>query len=184
MSVGKPRCSQDPLKPVTNLERCLMGNVISFSPSPLTPFLGKWVRDPISVSRNKVAKRTLGQDGLKKLWACGSMQESMQCLEEDSALAKKYQALLQLARLTGQSYIEITLRTIVWADSATGPNSTGTSVSQVIKVSAEGRKVVVESICLRAGAPDRQWLFVSERYYGAQARFFPRSPVFRYYRPV
>ena len=38
-----------------------MGNVISFTPSPLTPFLGKWVRDPISVSRNKVASRTLAR---------------------------------------------------------------------------------------------------------------------------
>jgi len=171
-----------------------MGNVISFSQSPLTPFLGKWVRDPISVSRNKVARRTLGDDGLKKLWACGSMQESLQCLEEDPALAEKYQALLQIGGLGGQSDIEITLRTMVWNNSATGPNSIKTSVSQVIKVSAEGRKVIVESISLRAGAPDRhigyvlrmskQWLLVSERYYGAQARLFPRSPVFRYYRPV
>ncbi|MGA8728185.1 MAG: hypothetical protein WB608_05485 [Terracidiphilus sp.] len=171
-----------------------MGNVISFTPSPLTPFLGKWVRDPISVSRNKVASRTLGEDGLKKLWACESMQECLLCLREDPALTEKYQALLQFGAFSGQNQIEITHRTIAWNDSSTRPNSAGTSVSQVIKVSAEGRKVVVESISLRTGVPARhigyvlrmnkQWLLVSERYYGAQAGLFPRSPVFRYYRPV
>ena len=93
-----------------------------------------------------------------------------------------------------QSQIEVTLRTIAWSGSSTGLNPTGPRVSQVIKVFAEGRKVVVESISLRAGAPDRhigyvlrmnnQWLLVSERYYGAQTRLFPRSPVFRYYRPI
>jgi hypothetical protein len=46
-----------------------MAEVISFPQSPLSPFLGEWIRDPMSVSRNKVARHTLGADGLTKLWA-------------------------------------------------------------------------------------------------------------------
>ena len=118
------------------------------------------------------------------------MLEYRQCLEEDPALAKKYQALLQIGGPGGESHVEVTLRAIIWNDSLIGPNPTGTSVSQVIKVSVEGGKVIVKSVSLRAGAPDRhigyvlrmnkQWLVISERYYGSQACLFPRSPVFRY----
>jgi len=169
-----------------------MPNVIRFSPSALAPFVGKWVRDPISVSRNKVVKRMLGEDGLKKLWACDSMQEQTECLSQDPALAEKYQALLRIAGPGGDNHIVVTLQTIAFNDSANAP-AAKSSVYQVVKVTTEGRKVIVDSIDLspaRQGGRighvfrmNKQWLLVSERYYGAQARLFPRSPVFRYYRP-
>src|SRR5271157_2574208 len=70
-----------------------MAKVIGFSQSPLSPFLGEWVRDPMSVSRNRVAKQILGADGLTRLWSFGSMTELTEYLATDSELAKRYNAL-------------------------------------------------------------------------------------------
>jgi hypothetical protein len=172
-----------------------MPNVIRFAASPLAPFVGRWVRDPLSVSRNKVVKRMLGADGLKKLWACDSIQDRTECLANEKALAEKYQALLRLAGLGNESHLEVTLQTITFNDAAPASSpakSSMPSVYQVAGVTAEGKKVVVESIdqgverhgrrigyALRM---NKNWLLVSERYYGTRAQLFPRSPVFRYSR--
>jgi len=167
-----------------------MSNVLNFPQSPLTPFLGEWARDPISVSRNKVARRILGEVGLKKLWACGSMTELTQCLAADPELAEKHQALL---RIGVESRMVVTQQTIAWNNAETASLPARTNTFQVVKVAMEGKKVIVDTIELngarrgrRAGhvlRMNEQWLLVSEHYYGAQAQLFPPSPVFRYYRP-
>ncbi len=170
-----------------------MPNVIRFAASPLAPFVGRWVRDPLSVSRNKVVKRMLGSDGLQKLWACDSIQDRVQFLAEDQSLAEKYQALLRLSGLASESHLEVTLQTLTFNDAASASSPAKSSRYQVAKVTAEGKKVVVESVGLgieRQGRRigyvlrmDKNWLLVSERYFGTQAQIFPRSPVFRYDRP-
>jgi hypothetical protein len=165
-----------------------MSNVIGFKPSPLSPFLGKWVLDPLSVSRDKVVKRTLGQDGLKKLWACGSMEERAQCLAAEPELAKRYESVVRFGR---ESHLVVTLQTIAWNYSQSGYLQAETTVCPVIKVTVEGRKAIVHTIDSRPerrGQPvgyvfrlNRQWLLVSEQYKGLRAQHFPRSPIFRYY---
>jgi hypothetical protein len=170
-----------------------MPNVIRFAASPLAPFVGRWVRDPLSVSRNKVVKRLLGVEDLQKLWIFDSIQDRMECLAKDQALAEKYQAILRLGGLGSESHIEVTLQTITFNDAAPASSPAKSSAHQVVKVTAEGRKAVVESVDLgverhgrRTGyvlRMNKNWLLVSERYYGTRAQLFPRSPVFRYYRP-
>ncbi|HLY00971.1 MAG TPA: hypothetical protein VKR56_00590 [Candidatus Cybelea sp.] len=57
----------------------------------------------------------------------------------------------------------------------------------VLGVRKEARTTIVETtyrgsrmgLALRM---TKEWLLVSERYYGRNAQLFPRSPVFRYYR--
>jgi hypothetical protein len=73
-----------------------MGNVISFRPLPLSPFLGKWLLDPLSVSRNKVVKQTIGEADLKKLWACAAMEERAQSLADDAEFANRYRSVVHL----------------------------------------------------------------------------------------
>jgi hypothetical protein len=169
-----------------------VAKVIEFTQSPLTPFLGNWARDPASVSRNKVAKRVLGEDGLKKVWACGSMQELTECLAADPALSEKYQALHRMGRALTGTHMEISLQAIVWKNSGEAAELTETRVFTVLRVIAEGRKVIVQTVDTsreNRGKPvayvfrmNKQWLFASERYRGANAQFFPPSPTFRYYR--
>jgi hypothetical protein len=167
-----------------------MAKVIGFPQSPLTPFLGEWVRDPISVSRNKVAKRMLGADGLRRLWAFGSMAELTDYLATDLELAERYKAL---AGIGGESRLVVTPQTITMNNSGVASISAKTSEFQVVRTVTEGKKVIAETIELtgaRRGQRigyvfrmNKQWMLMSEQYYGAQARLFPRSPVFRYYRP-
>lgn len=175
-----------------------MSNVISFTQSPLSPYLGPWVRDPLSVSRNKVVKLTLGADGLKKLWACDSIEERQRILATDAALDDKYRAVAGLAQSGMGGRMEISLQAIVWkgSESASSPTAGAPTANwefQVARVAANGKKVIVHATNLRPekrGRPvafelrmSKQWLLMSEQYSPAQANFFPRSPVFRYYRP-
>jgi hypothetical protein len=170
----------------------LVAQVIEFTQSPLTPFLGNWVRDPASVSRNKVAKRVLGEEGFKKLWACGSIEELRECLDADPALSEKYQAVDRMSHgLTG-TRMEISPQAIVWKNSGEVGDSTETRLFTVLRVTAEGRKVIVQTVDTSRGnrgkpaayvfRMNKRWLIASERYQGANARLFPPSPTFRYYR--
>lgn len=165
-----------------------MAKVIGFRPAPISPFLGKWILDPLSVSRNKVVKHALGQDGLKKLWACGSMQERAQCLAAEPELAKRYESLLRMGR---ESNVVVTHQAITFTWARAGSSEDRTTAYPVMSVAAEGRKVIVHTV---DPTPERrgrqlayvlrlqkQWLFVSEQYKGREALYFPRSPVFRYY---
>jgi hypothetical protein len=179
-----------------------MSNVISFPQSPLSPYLGPWVRDPLSVSRNKVVRLTLGADGLKKLWACDTIEERQRLLAEDPVLDDKYRAIAALGQSGMGGRMEISLQAIVWkaseiasAPTAGGPAASASAanwVFQVARVAANGKKVIVHATNLRPekrGKPvafvlrmSKQWLLMSEQYSAAQANIFPRSPVFRYYR--
>lgn len=164
-----------------------MGTVIAFRPSPLSPFVGKWILDPLSVSRNKVVKSTLGAEGLKKLWACGSMEERAACVAADPELAARY---TNLRRTGGDSHLVVTLQSLTftwWRGESAEPK---TSAYPVMRVAMEGRKAIVHTISApeRGGRPiayvlrrSQEWLLVSERYAGRAAQLFPRSPVFRYY---
>lgn len=164
-----------------------MGRVIDFGHSPLSPFVGKWVLDPLSVSRNKVVKHALGEDGLKKLWACGSMQERAECLAGDPELAARYDSLRRSGNV---GELVVTQQTIAFTWPRAGSPDGKTSVYPVLRVSAEGRKVIVHTFNGRARGNQpisyvfrfsKDWLLVSERYTGRAALYFPRSPVFRYY---
>lgn len=167
-----------------------MAKVIGFPASPLSPFLGSWLRDPMSVSRNKVVKNALGAEGLTKLWAFGSMQKLNEYLATDPELAERYRTL---GRSEVHAGLEVTPQTITFFRPAGGSIPAKTSSFQIVKTFAQGRKVVAETIELtgaRRGQRigyvfrmNKQWLLVSEQYYGANARLFPPSPVFRYYRP-
>jgi hypothetical protein len=167
-----------------------MAKVIGFPQSPLSPYLGEWIRDPMSVSRNKVAKSKLGADGLTKLWAFGSMTELTEYLATDPELAERYKALAGIGR---ESRLVVTPQTITFNNSGVASIPAKTSEFQVVRAVTQGKKVIAETIELtgaRRGQRigyvlrmNRQWLLMSEQYYGAQARLFPRSPVFRYYRP-
>jgi hypothetical protein len=167
-----------------------MAKVIGFPQSPLSPFLGEWVRDPMSVSRNKVAKHTLGVEGLTKLWAFGSMAELVQYLATDPELAERYKSL---GGIGSESRLVITPQSITFNKSGAGSIPAKSSSFQIVSIIAEGKKVIAETIELtgaRRGQRigyvlrmSQQWLLISEQYFGAQARLFPRSPVFRYYRP-
>lgn len=164
-----------------------MAKVIAFNPSPLSPFVGMWVLDPLSVSRGKMMKHMLGQDGLKKLWACGSMEKRAECLAAEPELAQRYESVLHLKE---DSHLVVTLQTITFTWSRDRSSEPKTTVYPVMRIAVEGRKVIVHTINRpeRGSQPlsyvfrlNQQWLLVSERYTGRQAQSFPRSPVFRYY---
>ena len=127
-----------------------MSNFTGFAPSPLAPLVGKWLRDPISVSRNKVSKRILGDDGLKTLWACGSMAEVRQRLAADPELAEKYHALL---RLGGGGELTITLRALTWREPHLHSDPLSVNTAPVTKAAGSGRGVVV-STGARGGASE------------------------------
>jgi hypothetical protein len=161
-----------------------MNNVVAFPQSLLEPFLGTWIRDPISVSRNKLAKRMLGEDGLKLLWGRGSMADVHQCLRNDVALAEKYDAL---CRLGAEGRVVIARRTMTWIEMATAQRPAATVEAPIAGVTAEGRMVIVhdsprQTVSGHALRRKDEWLLISERYSGLNAVHFPRSPVFRYYR--
>lgn len=164
-----------------------MGRVIDFRGSPLSRFCGRWLLDPLSVSRNKVAKHALGEEGLKKLWACGSMQERAECLAADPHLAERYGTL---RRSESDSHLAVTQQTITFNWPRAGTPEGKTTVFHVLRVSEEGRNVIVHTVngAERGNQPicyvfrfSKQWLLVSERYTGRVALYFPRSSVFRYY---
>ena len=165
-----------------------VSNVIEFRQSHLSPFLGEWLLDPISVSRNKVMKRVLGEDGLKQLWACASIQERTQCLAVDRDLTDRYQAAIRLA---GDSRMVVTPETVPFHRARGAAVPAKTSVYTITRVTTEGRKVTahtVDTCTERRSHPvgyvfrmSKQWLLVSEQYYGREATYFPRSPVHRYY---
>jgi hypothetical protein len=166
-----------------------MSNLIQFKPSsPLSPFLGEWVLDPLSVSRNKVMKKALGEDGLKVIWACASMRERTQFLAANPELANRYQSVL---RISLEDRMVVTPQAITFNRALSGTVPARTSVYAITRVTTEGRKVIAHTIDTRPerrGHPigyvfrmQKQWLLVSEQYYGREAQFFPRSPVHRYY---
>jgi|SRR5579862_7566970 len=164
-----------------------MGKVIGFRPLPLSPFLGTWLLDPLSVSRNKVVKRILGEDGLKKLWACGSMELRAACLAAEPELAERYESV---RRHKTDDRLFVTQQDLTFTWSRPGSAEPKTSVYPVLSVTVEGRKAIVHTINQpeRGSQPlsyllrlNQQWLLVSERYTGRNAQLFPRSPVFRYY---
>ena len=164
-----------------------VAKVIGFRPSPLSPFLGMWILDPLSVSRNKIMKHMLGQDSLKRLWACGSMEKRAECLAAEPELAQRYQSVLHLRE---DSHLVVTNQTITFTWSRGRSSEAKTSAYPVMRIAVEGRKVIVHTISRpeRGSQPlsyvfrlNQQWLLVSERYTGRQAQYFPRSPVFRYY---
>jgi len=41
-----------------------MSTVVPFAQSPLKPYLGEWILDQISISRNKLSRLLLGEDGV------------------------------------------------------------------------------------------------------------------------
>ena len=164
-----------------------MNNVVAFPsppPSLLEPFFGTWIRDPMSVSRNKVAKRALGEDGLKRLWACRSIAELRQCLSEDAGLAEKYAALCQSG---AEGRLVIARRTLTFSRTATRLAAARSVTSAITRVTGEGRMIIVHNaprptVSGHALRRKGEWLLVSERYAGRNALYFPPSPVFRYYR--
>jgi hypothetical protein len=161
-----------------------MNNIVCFPPSLLGWFLGTWTRDPLSVSRNKVVKRILGEDGLRLLWGCGSMADVRRCLADDLGLAAKYDAL---CRPGCEGRLVIARRLMTWIENETKFEPARTLRSPIVRVTAEGHKIIVHSkasptvngYVLRR---KNEWLLVSERYFGPNAASFPSSPVFRYYR--
>jgi len=164
-----------------------MHSVIEFKPFPLSPFVGEWILDPLSVSRNKVVKRTLGEDGFRKLWACGSMEERAQCLATEPELAERYRSVLHVGR---ESNLVITLQNITWIHLQSATLPAKTTVYPVVRVVSEGRKVLVHSIDIPERGRqsiiyvlrmNKRWLLFSQQFTGRQAQLFPRSPVFRYY---
>ena len=164
-----------------------MSNVVAFPappPSLLEPFLGSWILDPMSVSRHKVTKRALGDDGLKRLWSCRSIAELRHCLEADAALAERYAALCR-SRAEGQ--LVIARRTLTFSRTAMRFAEARTVTSAITRVTAEGRMIIVHNaprptVSGHALRRKGEWLLVSERYAGRNALLFPPSPVFRYYR--
>jgi hypothetical protein len=161
-----------------------MNNVIAFPGSLLEPFLGTWIRDPLSVSRNKVVKHRLGQDGLKLLWGCGSMAQIQECLSKDGELAAKYESL---SGSSSQAQLIITRHQLTWINKETAFRPGQTRSSPVLCVLTEGRKTFVQTVPSRTVCgydlrKKNEWLLVSERYSGRNALLFPASPVFRYYR--
>jgi hypothetical protein len=169
-----------------------MSNLIQFKPSsPLSPFLGEWLLDPLSVSRNKVMKKAMGEDGLKRVWACASMQERAQFLAANPDLASRYQSVL---RISQEGRMVVTPQAITFDRSQIGTVPARTSVYAITRVTAEGRKVIANTVDTRPerrGHPigyvfrmQKQWLLVSEQYYGREAQFFPHSPVHRYYAAI
>lgn len=164
-----------------------MSNVVAFSPSPpslLDPFVGTWIRDPMSVSRDKVARRALGEGGVRRLWSCRSIAELRQCLQGDAGLAEKYAAL---CRSGAEGRLVIARRTLTFSETATRFVEARIVTSAVTRVVAEGRMIIVHNAprsTVRGHALRwrGEWLVVSERYAGRNALLFPPSPVFRYYR--
>ena len=164
-----------------------MNNVVAFRPSPpsaLDPFLGTWIRDPMSVSRDKVAKRALGEGAVRRLWSCRSIAELRQCLQDDAGLAEKY-AVLCASGAEGR--LVIARRTLTFSRAATRFAEAHSVTSAITRISAEGRMVIVHN-ALRSTVSGHalrhkgEWLLVSERYAGRNALLFPPSPLFRYYR--
>jgi hypothetical protein len=169
---------------MSNVVPNVASNIVYFTPPPLEPFLGTWIRDPLSVSRDKVAKRMLGEEGLRRLWSCGSMAELRRALRDDRALAEKYDAL----RRTGsEGRLVVDRRLMTWVEIATAYTPARTRSAPITGIRAEGRIVVVQSgrstVSGHALRQKDEWLLVSERHSGRNAECFPRSPVFRYFRP-
>jgi hypothetical protein len=96
-------------------------SLLTFGPPEFAPFLGKWVRDEIPVSR-KVANLTFGKEALKKPYACSSYAELQRCLAQDPELAEKYKRRLEVSG--GESCLIIGPREITSDVSPNGTNRT------------------------------------------------------------
>jgi hypothetical protein len=165
-----------------------MSNVIAFKPSPLQPLLGEWFLDPMSVSRNKSAKAKLGAEGVKTLWACGSIEELRQVALQDPILWRNYQSV---CKGHTDDRVQIAAHGIVRISSNLNLMPPSVLVYPVMQIASEGQSVVVHSMDPRPGARGRRagyrlrmrkgWLYMSEVYYGREIDLFPRSPIFRYY---
>jgi hypothetical protein len=115
--------------------------VLTFGPPELAPFLGKWIRDEISVSR-KVANLTFGKESLKKLYVCNSYGELQRCLAKDPELGEKYKRRLILSG--GESFLIIGPREIT--SNRISPNGTNrTTKYPVFGLRKEGRTTIVTS---------------------------------------
>ncbi|HLH91433.1 MAG TPA: hypothetical protein VKX28_23525 [Xanthobacteraceae bacterium] len=164
-----------------------MSNVVAFSPSPpslLDPFVGTWICDPMSVSRDRVARRALGEGGVRRLWGCGSIAALRQCLQDDAVLAEKYAAL---CASSPEGRLVIARRTLTFSRSAMPFMEAQTVTSAITRVIAAGRMIVVHNaprptVSGHALRRRGEWLMVSERYANRNALLFPPSPVYRYYR--
>ena len=161
-----------------------MNNIVDFRPGLLDPFLGDWIRDPLSVSRNKVVKRALGVENLKLLWDCGSIAEVRQALRDDEELASKYETL---CRRLSEGRLAIARRNMTWVETGTEFIQPSSLNSTITGATAEGRKIIVHatgSATVRAYVLrwKKEWLLISQLYSGRNAMYFPPSPVFRYYR--
>lgn len=165
-----------------------MSNVVAFKPSPLQPFLGEWFLDPMSVSRNKSAKAKLGAEGVKTLWACGSIEELRQVALQDPILWRNYQLV---CKNQTDDRVQINPKSIVRFSCNLNLMPPSVDVYPVMQIVAEGKSVVVHSIDPRPGSRrgragyrirmHKGWLYMSEVYYGREVDLFPRAPVFRYY---
>lgn len=160
-----------------------MSNVVAFKPAPVTPYLGAWVRDPISVSRLKVAKRILGEEGLKRLWACASIADLRAILAGDAELAGRYARCEALSN----GRLEIAQRELTFISHGAGFPEPSIRTLPIASITTEGRTVTAHlppghqesGYALRM---NKQWLLVSVRFSGRRADLFPPSPVFRFYR--
>jgi len=143
-----------------------MSNVVPFRPrSPLSPFLGQWHLDPLSISRNKIAKRILGSDNVKMLWDCDSMDELIQAIRTCAELRAKYEQLLtyDLGRSMLVAPQSITRHTV---GNPSFPAET--VVLPVLGVTTEGKNVVVKTKwhgrpCDYVLKMKSEWLMVTER---------------------
>lgn len=143
-----------------------MSNIVPFtSQSPLSPFLGQWYLDPLSVSRNKVTKRILGADNLKMLWAIGSMCELINAIQSSVELQEKYRQLLQYDR--GSSMV-ITPQTISICRPEHPLFPAESIIMPVLSITKEGSKVVVKTTwrsnpCDHVLRMNKEWLLMTER---------------------
>jgi hypothetical protein len=103
-------------------------------------------------------------------------------------LANKYQNLL---RTRSESRLKIAPDNIAWNPPYGGSIPSIHLVYPVVRLSTEGNAVVVHSLDPRAerrGRPAglrlrmrKNWLLVSEEYFGRQADLFPRAQVLTFY---
>lgn len=119
------------------------------------------------------------------------MEERAECLAADAELDNRYQTL---RRIGSAGRMVVTPQAVTFDRPQNGAIPAKTSVYTITRVTAEGRKVIAHTVDTRPerrGRPigyvfrmSKQWLLVSEQYYGREAQFFPRSPVHRYYAAI
>ena len=165
-----------------------MGNVIPFAQPFLKPFLGEWILDQVSVSRNKLSKLLLGEEGAKKLWACASIDEINQIVGADPELGDKYRAMLG-ERTEGR--LTVAPAAILWTPPRAGLAVATVLSYPVMKIVRQGGAIVVHSLDPRPGRRGRpaglrlrlskNWLMMSEEFFGRKAEILPQAPALRFY---